>query len=113
MIVGQWLASDHPMKIRLHEMLNNVDLLEGIVRSRLDDVEDADDVFGGLALLEVAQQLELTQRAQSKHLVTEWLHLLDGHLEASRAVNGGSNDAVGPLAKHSFDAVAASNAKPE
>jgi hypothetical protein len=56
--------------------LNEVDLLEAIIASRLLDVEDGDDVF----VVEIAQQLHLSQGSQTEHGVVEGGDLLDGNL---------------------------------
>lgn len=56
--------------------LNEVDLVEAIIASRLLDVEDGDDVF----VVEIAQQLHLSQGSQAEHGVVEGGNLLDGNL---------------------------------
>ena len=70
------------MHVGLHELLDEVDLSEGLVAARLLDVENGDDVF----VIEVAEELHLTQRAQTEHGVVEGCDLLDGHLLARRLV---------------------------
>lgn len=56
--------------------LNEVDLVEAIIASRLLNVEDGDDVF----VVEIAQQLHLSQSSQTEHGVVEGGDLLDGNL---------------------------------
>lgn len=56
--------------------LNEVDLVEAIIASRLLDVEDGDDVF----VVEIAQQFHLSQGSQTEHGVVEGGDLLDGNL---------------------------------
>jgi hypothetical protein len=55
--------------------LDEVDLVEGVVAAGLLDVEDGDDVL----VIEVAQQLHLTQRSQAEHGMVERGDLLDGN----------------------------------
>lgn len=64
--------------------LDEVDLVEAIVASRLLDIKNGDDVF----VVEVAQQLHLSQSSQTEHGVVEGGNLLDGHLLPGRLVNG-------------------------
>jgi hypothetical protein len=56
--------------------LNEVDLVEAVIASRLLDIEDGDDVF----VVEIAQQLHLSQGSQTEHGVVEGGDLLDGNL---------------------------------
>ena len=62
--------------------LDEVDLGECLVVARLLDVEDRDDVL----VVEVPQQLHLSQCSQTEHGVVEWCNLLDSHLLAGRLV---------------------------
>jgi hypothetical protein len=62
--------------------LDEVDLCESLVVSGLLDVEDGDDVL----VVEVAEQLHLSQRSQTEHGVVEGCDLLDGDLLARRLV---------------------------
>lgn len=64
--------------------LDEVDLVEAIIASRLLDIKDGDDVF----VVKVAQQLHLSQSSQTEHGVVEGGNLLDGHLLPGRLVNG-------------------------
>lgn len=64
--------------------LDKVDLVEAIVASRLLDIKNGDNVF----VVEVAQQLHLSQGSQTEHGVVEGGNLLDGHLLPGRLVNG-------------------------
>lgn len=64
--------------------LDKVDLVEAIIASRLLDIKDGDDVF----VVEVAQQLHLSQCSQTEHGVVEGGNLLDSHLLPGRLVNG-------------------------
>lgn len=110
-VVRELLGTDNAMKVSLHELLDEVHLGEGLVGAGLDDVEDADDVLRDIALLKEAQQLELTQRSQRKHLVLEWLDLLDGHLLTRGAVDGAADDTVGAFADDLADLVLAADAE--
>jgi hypothetical protein len=66
--------------------LNQVHLGEGLIVPRLLDVEDGDDVL----VVEISQQLHLTQRPQTEHGVVEGCDLLDGDLLARRLVQRGA-----------------------
>jgi hypothetical protein len=83
------------MHVRLHEFLvallatgvlwrasspylDKVDFGEGLIVPRLLDVEDGDDVF----VVEISQQLHLSQCSQTEHGVVEGRNLLDGDLLA-------------------------------
>lgn len=56
--------------------LNEVDLVKAVIASRLLDVKDGDDVF----VVEIAQQLHLSQGSQTEHGVVEGGDFLDGNL---------------------------------
>lgn len=63
--------------------LNEVDLVKAVIASRLLDVKDGDDVF----VVEIAQQLHLSQGSQTEHGVVEGGDFLDGNLLSRRLVN--------------------------
>jgi hypothetical protein len=87
LVVRQLLAADHAVQICLHELLrdgaklvntsaamlenppprgtdlNEVHFGEALERSRLDNVEDRDDVF----VVEPAEELDLSQGSQAEH----------------------------------------------
>ena len=63
--------------------LDQIDLLEGLIVPRLLDVEDGDDVL----VVEVAQELHLSECSQAEHGVVERSDLLDGDLLARRLVD--------------------------
>lgn len=44
MIVAEVLSADDPVQIRLEQFLDEVDLVECVVRVWLNDVEDRDDL---------------------------------------------------------------------
>lgn len=67
---------------RMASYLDEVDLGEGFVVSRLLDVENGNDVL----VVEVAEQLHLAQRSQTEHGVVKGRDLLDGDLLARRLV---------------------------
>jgi hypothetical protein len=58
--------------------LNQIDLGEGLVVAGLLDVENGNDVL----VVEVSEQLHLSQRPQTEHGVVEGCDLLDGDLLA-------------------------------
>lgn len=71
-------------ELRRNTYLNKIDLVEAIVASGLLDIEDGDDVF----VVEIAQQLHLSQSSQTEHGVIEGGDLLDGNLLSRGLVNG-------------------------
>lgn len=75
------LASSQTLT-RFNAYLDEVDLCECLVVTRLLNVEDRNDVL----VIEVPQQLHLSQRSQTEHRVVERRDLLDGHLLARRLV---------------------------
>lgn len=106
MVLRQLLRANDAMQVRLHELLNEVDLLEGVKACRTHDVQDRDDVLRHITLLPVPQQLELSQRAQSEHLMLEWLDLLDGDLHTRRPVNGRAYHSVRPFSNDIANSIA-------
>jgi hypothetical protein len=56
--------------------LDKVHLCKGLVASGLLDIEDGDDIF----VVEVPQQLHLTQGSQTEHGVVKGSDLLDRNL---------------------------------
>lgn len=75
-VVRELLCADDAVHVGLHELLDEIDLVKGVVAPGLLDVEDRDDVL----VVEVAQQLHLAQRPQAEHGVVEGGDLLDGDL---------------------------------
>ena len=75
-VVGQILGTYNAVHIRLHELLDEVDLGEVLVRAWLLDVKDGNDIL----VVEVAQELHLTESAETEHRVVEWSDLFDGNL---------------------------------
>ena len=62
-VVRKLLCADDTVHVRLHKLLDEVDLSKALVVARLLDVEDGNDVF----VVEVAQQLHLTECAKTEH----------------------------------------------
>ena len=58
--------------------LDQIDLGESLVIPRLLDVENGDDVL----VVEVPQELHLSQCPQTEHGMVKWCDLLDGNLLA-------------------------------
>jgi hypothetical protein len=85
-VVGQILGTDNAVHIRLHQLLDEVDLAEGLIVPRLLDIQNTDDVL----VVEVAQEFHLTQSSQTEHAVVEGGDLLDGHLLARWLVERGA-----------------------
>lgn len=90
MIVGELLGPDHSMHVRLHELLNQIHFVEGLVVSRFLDVKDADNVL----VVEVTEQLHFSQGTQAEHAMIERGDLLDGDLLARGLVEGRTVRAV-------------------
>lgn len=63
--------------------LNEIDLVEALVASRSLDVQDRNDIL----MVEVAQQLHLTESSQTEHGVVEGNNLLDRNLLTRGLVN--------------------------
>jgi hypothetical protein len=96
MVIGKVLSADHSVHISLHEFLEHVyisnslspkgtisesyldeiDLSECFIAPWLLDVKNRDDVF----VVEVPEQLHLTQGSQAEHGVVEGGDLLDSNL---------------------------------
>ena len=64
--------------------LNQVDLGEGLVTSRLLDIKDGDNVL----MVEIPEQLHLTESSKAEHGVVEGSNLLDCNLLARWLVQG-------------------------
>lgn len=58
--------------------LDQVHLVEAVIATRLLDVENRNDIL----MVEVPEELHLTQRSETEHGVVEWSDLLDGNLLA-------------------------------
>lgn len=66
--------------------LNQVHLIEPLVVAGPLDIQNRDNIL----MVEVAQQLHLSQCPQTEHRVVEWGDLLDRNLLPGRLVNGGA-----------------------
>jgi hypothetical protein len=73
MIITQLLCPDDPMEISLHELLDEVDLLEALEIRGTEDIEDGDDVL----VVEVAEELDFAEGAETEHGVVEGSYALD------------------------------------
>lgn len=67
--------------------LNEIDLIKGVIAARLLDIEDGNNVL----MVEVSQQLHLTEGSETEHGVIEGCYLLDGNLLARWFVDGGAS----------------------
>lgn len=94
-VVRQVLCLDHTVQVRLHQLLDNVHLVEVVKRVRSLDVEDRDDVL----VLEVLQDLDLPQRPQRKQRLRKGLDLLDGNDLARRLVHRGTHNPISALSQ--------------
>ena len=56
--------------------LDEIHLCKGLVASGLLDIKDGDNIF----MVEIPQQLHLTQSSKAEHGVVEWSDLLDRNL---------------------------------
>lgn len=63
MIIAKLLCSDNTVKIRLHELLNKIDLLELFKGVRTEYIKDGDDVL----MAEVEQKAHFTECSQAEH----------------------------------------------
>jgi hypothetical protein len=96
-VIRQVLGPDDAVHVRFHELLqfyeqcgtwvaklraylNQVNLGKRIIVPRLLDVQNADNVL----VVEVSQQLHLTQRSEAEHAMIERGNLFDGHLLSRR-----------------------------
>ena len=64
------------MHVRLHELLDKVNLLELSKRERSKDIQDRNDIL----MVKVAEKLDLPKRTKSKHGVVEGRYPLDRYL---------------------------------
>lgn len=86
MIVAKLLGADDTVKVRLHEFLDEVDLLELLETGRTQDVEDGDDIL----VMKVTEELDLAEGAEAEHGVIEGCYALDGDLALGRDMDGGA-----------------------
>ena len=89
-VIGQVLCADYSVHVSFHQFLslsalsstrtretlylNEVDLCEAIITTRSLNIENRDDVL----MVEISQQLHLSQSSQAKHGVIERGDFLDG-----------------------------------
>lgn len=64
--------------------LYEINLVERVIAPRLLDIENGNDVL----VVEVTQELHLSQGSEAEHGVVEWSDLLDCHFLARGLVNG-------------------------
>ena len=74
--------------------LRTVYFLEVFYRSRLDNVEDGDDVLAHARLTQEFEEFELSQCSQAEHRVVEGGNLLDCNFATTGFVNGGTDNTV-------------------
>ena len=86
--------------------LDQVDLIERFVISRLLNVEDRNNVL----MIEVSEELHFTQGPEAKHGVVEGGNLLDGDFLAGGLVDCGASKSVEFSQKTFFDQTQAHNA---
>ena len=87
--------SPYLVQVGLHQLKDDVDVLEVAGARRQHDVADLHDV----RVAEQAQQLDLSQDAcRVGDVVEHVVDLLDGDLGTRQGVDGGADDAVGALA---------------
>ena len=82
MVVAELLGAYDAVEVCLHELLDEIDLLEVVDAGGAEDVEDGDDVL----VVKVAEELDLAEGAETEHGVVEGGDLLDGDLLARRLV---------------------------
>ena len=86
MVIAKLLGPYHAMQVCLHELLDEVNLLEILEAWWSQNVENRDDVL----MMEVAQQLYLAQRSQAEHRVIKGGDSLDCDLSLGGYVYGGT-----------------------
>ena len=59
MVVGQLLSADYTVEIRLHQLLDQIDLIELGQGRWPEDIEDCDDIL----VVKVAKELDLAEGA--------------------------------------------------
>lgn len=69
-IIREILCSDDSVHIRLHQLLDKVDFLESFEGGGFDDIDNGDDVFRYVVLLEEHEELEFAKCTKRKHDVT-------------------------------------------
>jgi hypothetical protein len=67
MVITELLGAYYTMKIRLHQFLYEIDLLEIVKRWRLEDIDDGDDIF----VMKVAKKFNLAKSSKTKHGVVK------------------------------------------
>ena len=110
-IVGEILGADDAVHVGFHQFLTSklsdlvnvdpernkyldeIDLVEALIIARSLDIEDGNDVL----VVEISQQLHLTQGSQAEHGVIKRGDLLDGHSLAGGFVDGGANNQHGMI----------------
>ena len=90
MIVAELLRPNDAMEVGLHELLNEVDLLEVVETRRTEDIENGDDVL----VMKVAEELDFAEGAEAEEGVLEGEDLLDRDLSVGGLVEGGDDGAV-------------------
>lgn len=102
-VVAEVVGADDGVQVRVHVLLDEVDLAEALEGRGLLDVEDLDDV----RVVEALEELHLAQGAQTEEVPLERLDLLDGdHLVAVVPVPD-RHHAVGALPDHTQHLVVA------
>jgi hypothetical protein len=67
MIIAQRLCPDNAMHVRLHELLDKINLPEFANGRRSKNVQYGDDIL----MMKVPKQLDLSKRTERKHGVLE------------------------------------------
>jgi len=93
-VVREVLGADDSVHVCLHQLLNEINLRKRLIAARLLDIKDGDYVL----MVEVSQQLHLTQSAQAEHGMIEGSNLLNSNLLARRLVQGRTDNTVCTLA---------------
>ena len=95
-VVREVLAGvNDPMEIRLHEVGDDVDVLKGLERARLENVNNTHHIL----VLQVLQQLDLAQDAlRVNDVIKRTRDLLDRHLLPRLCVAARNDDAVRAVA---------------
>lgn len=88
MIITEFLGTNNTMKVGLHELLDEVNLVELVYTAWLEDIKDRDDVF----VMKVSEEFYFTESSKTEHSVVEGSDALDSDFALSGHVDCGAGD---------------------
>jgi len=92
-VIRQILCANNTVHIGLHKLLDEIDFGEGLIAAGFLDVEDRYNVL----MVEVSQQLHLTQGSKAEHGVIEGRNLLDSDFLTRRLVKSRADNTISTL----------------